>query len=142
MIKLSDIDFKSIDFINTSFREYLGIYKDYLISVAPCGIIIYNIKTPTTLNYTDNKRNKSLTYQDYKLSMIPIVRYHHNDTNIKRGCDVDPCDIFELVSGTYIHTKNNNDDLHLMGLDHSSDINKFDAMMLAYFRNIKIKQIT
>lgn len=46
MIKLSDIDFKSIDFINTSFREYLGIYKDYLISVAPFGIAIYNIKTP------------------------------------------------------------------------------------------------
>lgn len=79
--------------------------------------------------------------------MIPITRYHHNDTgvsnfSIKKGCDVDPCDIFELVSGTYIHTKNNNDDKYLMGLDHSVDINKFDAMMLAYFRSVKIEQIT
>jgi len=64
IINLKEIP--NLKFFNTSFREYLAIYNNYIIGVYP-----FSIK----LEYAFDTDNKPITYEFFKLMG---VRSHHH----------------------------------------------------------------
>jgi hypothetical protein len=100
-----------LDFINTDYREFLTIYKDYIIAVYPFVI---------------EARKKNLINLSFG-GKSSIISYHHTDFN-KGIIDVDPCDIYEKVY-------NGKSD------DYLNNMNIFKSMVIESIRNDKINTI-
>ena len=120
-MQLLELDFKSIKFYNTSFREYVGIYDEYIIGVYPF-VIAYD-KLPIDYSHTSFSHSHNLfSHNDYKDGIISI----------------DPCDIFEEVSGIRIH---HGDLLPLHLNDYSYNIKCFNSYIISRNRNNKLDSI-
>lgn len=104
------INLEMVKFFNTSYREYVGIWKFdhrgiWVIFVYPFAIklvISDEIRPPDEIS--------NLSLHD-KLGVKNIFNYHHTQ---REEIGVDPCDIYEWVSGIKIHRGES--DKHMMGL--------------------------
>lgn len=121
-------DVYKIKFYNTSYREYLGVYGGYIIGVYP-----FAIKTEKTFRTDD----VAITYDFFKLMG---VRSSHHHIDFKNGeIDIDPCDIYESVSGVRIH--HGGSDSHLMNLDHTNEIKLFESEIVSISRDNKLNEL-
>lgn len=143
MQKLSDVDFDSIEFYRTSYRELYGIWKNFLIGVYPFAINMYDLEN---IVYKDGTEpTHVIQYYDDIVPRLFIKHkyFHHQDYIQKRlDCDLDPCDIFEKVYGIKIHNKE--DDTHLMNLEYEyfvNDRNELDLSLISYYRNSKLYKL-
>lgn len=124
------IDLKEIynlKFFRTSYREYLGVYGDYIIGVYPFAILVENA-------YKDNK---PITYDHFK--MCGVRSSHHHQDYVNKKINTDPCDVYESISGTKIHRGVS--DRHLMNIDHIDDIKLFEVDILSQKRDNKLTDI-
>lgn len=126
ILDIKEID--SIKFFNTSFREYLGIYGEYIIGVYPFTI---------TVNRSFGDGNRPISYYEFKMQGV-VSSQHHIDF-IKNEISFDPCDVYEKISGIKIH--NGGDDAHTMSIDHTDEIKFFEAEILSKIRDYKLKII-
>jgi len=131
------IDLKEVSklhFINTSFREYLCVYGDYIIAVYPFAIKV---------EWSFRADGKPVTYDYFKMQGVRS-RHHHQDFT-KGLISTDPCDIFEEICGIKIHHRGDDNgsisDDHLMYIDHSGDIRSFESMIVSQKRDNKLKEI-
>lgn len=115
-------------FYNTSFREYLCVYGDYIIGVYP-----FAIKVDKAF---DNDGNP-ITYEQF--SLLGVRSHHHHSDFTKGVIDVDPCDIFEKVCGIRIHQGES--DNHLKSIDYSNDIRGFNAEIISERRDSKLNDL-
>ncbi len=120
VIELDDI--ANLEFYNTSFREFLTVYKGYIIAVYPFSI---SIGTP-------------MSYEFYKLFGVSNSYLHHNDF-LSNDIKTDPCDVYEKVSGVKIH--HGESDSYMMNIDHSDTIRQFEGFIITEMRNDKLKGI-
>jgi hypothetical protein len=116
-----------LKFFNVSFREYYSVYDDYIIQVYPFVI---------SLSKAFDNKGKPLNYEIIRMS--GRSRYHHQDY-IKGKISVDPCDIYEKVSGVKIHQGES--DSHLMNKSYEEDIRLFDAEILSQKRELKLNKL-
>lgn len=87
--KLSEIDFGSIDFYYTSFRERKGIYLNkYLICVYPFAIKIHLLDEITITSI-----HNSWVYSEE-------IFYAHHTHFIDGKVDKDPCDVYEELKNS------------------------------------------
>jgi len=126
IIELSEIP--NLKFYNTSYREYLAVYGEYIIKVYPFAVGVERSFL------TDGS---PVTYDSLKLAGARSHQ-HHNDF-ISGKIDIDPCDIYEVVSGTKIHSGGS--DSYLMNKEHSGDIRGFESFILSIKRDSKLKEI-
>ena len=119
----------TLTFFNTSYREYLTVYQDWIIGVYPFAV---RIEKALTLY------NKPLTYNEYEILGVrsQLHHIHFNDGFI----NTDPCDIYEKVSGIKIHHRES--DNHMMNKDHTNDIKLFEAQIISLNRNNKFIRLT
>lgn len=130
VINLKEID--KIKFFNISYREYVGVYGDYIIGVYPFVVKIDRA-------FRDD--GSPITYDDFKMYGVKSM-HHHNDF-IEGKIDTDPCDIYEKVSGIKIHhtgTEHESDN-HMMNIDHVDDIKLFEAEIISQSRDRKLNKI-
>lgn len=128
VINLAEVD--KIKFYNISFREYIGIYDKYIIGVYP-----FSIKIDNAL-----KDGMPITYDDLKMYGVKSSHHHHDflDGNI----DIDPCDIYEKISGVKTHQGAGwPDDIDDMNRDYTDNIKDFESEIISHFRDIKIDKI-
>jgi hypothetical protein len=126
VINLKEID--KIKFFNISFREYVGVYGGYIIGVYPFVVIIDRAS-----KYDGNP----ITHNDFK--MYGVKSMHHHYDFIDGKIDIDPCDIYEKVSGIKIH--HNEPDDHMIDIDHGNDIRLFEAEIISQSRESKLKEL-
>ena len=125
------IDLKEVHkmkFFNTSYREYLCVYGDYIIGVYPFAIKV---------EWSFRADGKLVTYDYFKMQGVRS-RHHHQDFT-KGEVNTDPCDIFEKVCGVKIHSGES--DNNLMNIDHKDDIRMFESEILSQKRDNKLKEI-
>jgi hypothetical protein len=125
------VDLKEVHkmkFYHTSYREYLCVQGDYIIGVYPFAIKVERV--------FDNDGGAN-TYDRFKTLGVRSM-YNHNDFD-KGLIDMDPCDIFEKVSGIKIHHDESDD--HLRIINHSNDISGFDAEVLSYRRDKRLNEL-
>jgi hypothetical protein len=121
----------SLKFFNVSYREYLAVYGEWVVSVYPFVVRISSV-------WREDGSLIDLQYFNYYSKRSG---YHHNDF-VEGRCDYDPCDIFEEVCGVRIHRGES--DSHLMNLDHVEDIRGFEEELrsvISIRRNNKIDSI-
>lgn len=127
ILDIKEID--SIKFFNTSFREYLGVYGEYIIGVYPFAI---------TVNRAFGNDNRPISYYEFKMQGVRSSQ-HHIDF-IKNEISFDPCDVYEKISGIKIH--NGEDDSHKNILtEKRAEIKFFEAEILSQIRDYKLKII-
>ena len=138
VINLKEID--KIKFFNISFREYVGVYGGYIIGVYPFVVIIDRASkydgNPITHNDFKTYGVKSMFF--IFISQRVFLTHHHNDF-IDGKIDIDPCDIYEKVSGIKIH--HNEPDDHMIDIDHGNDIRLFEAEIISQSRESKLKEL-
>lgn len=117
-----------LNFIQTSFREYLCVYGDYIICVYPFAIKV---------EWSFRMDGKPLTYDYFKLSGVRSS-YHHHDF-LSGEIDTDPCEIYEMVSGIRIH--HHESDSNFMNNDYSENIKLFESEIISQRRNNKINEL-
>jgi len=126
------VDLKEVHnmkFYNTSFREYLCVYGDYIIAVYPFAIKV---------EWSHRGDGRPVNYEHFKMQGVRSGHHHQDFT--KGDISTDPCDIFEKVCGVRIHHLNDSDD-HLMNIDHSDDIRSFESEILSQKRDNKLNEL-
>jgi hypothetical protein len=126
VINLKEID--KIKFFNISYREYVGVYGDYIIGVYPFAIKIDK-------SFKDD--GSPITYGDFK--MYGVKSKHHHVDFTEGKIDTDPCDIYEKVSGVKIH--HGEPDNHMMNIYHEDDIKLFEAEIISQRRDSKLNEL-
>jgi hypothetical protein len=116
-----------LKFFNVSFRDYYSVYGDYIIQVYPFVI---------SLSKAFDNKGKPLNYEIIRMS--GRSRYHHSDYT-DGIVSVDPCDIYERVSGIKIHQGESDD--HLMNKSYEEEIRLFDAEILSQRRELKLNKL-
>jgi hypothetical protein len=122
------LEVHKLKFFYVDFREYYSVYGDYIIHVFPFVISLSKI------TYED----KPLNYEIINMFKRASLRYHHQDY-IKGKVSVDPCDIYERVSGIKIHQGES--DYHLMNKSYEEEIRLFDAEILSQRREQKLNKL-
>lgn len=137
---LKDID--KIKFYNTSFREYLGVYDSYIIGVYPFAINITDIFTNFKYELFHNGYKPSQSTGPFPLTEILNKSLnHHNDYRVKK-IDVDPCDIYEFISGVRIHHGSSDTGYGPNNLkEMQNNIITFESTVKSVMRDNKIKNI-
>ncbi len=116
-----------LKFFNVSFRDYYSVYGDYIIQVYPFVI---------SLSKAFDNKGKPLNYEIIRMS--GRSRYHHSDYT-DGIVSVDPCDIYERVSGIKILQGESDD--HLMNKSYEEEIRLFDAEILSQRRELKLNKL-
>ena len=116
---------------NTSYREYKAVYKNYLVCVWPFAIHIYEILKPSNI--------EALSWASYVFSECfkKIFDLHHIDW-LKYG--IDPCDVYEEVSGYKIHS-GESDDMSVSEECYHKQINELNVKILHNLRIEKLNKI-
>ena len=145
-ISIKDI-LNKIKFHNTSYREYLGRYKDYIIGIHPFAIAIcdaYLHKIPVF--YEDIKYSRTINirqyhHYDFKNDKIDCTNFYKNTPNYIEEFiyDIDPCEAYEIISNTKIH--HSGSDKHMMHKIHTEDILLFECDVRSYKRNLWLNEL-
>jgi len=95
------------ELIHFSFREIYLLFNDYWLDISPFTYCVY--KYPKV--FIDEPEYRAGYYFD-KMNLDyfghrPPKQFHHQDYrgNSSEKILYDPCDIYEQISGVYIHTK-------------------------------------
>lgn len=136
---IRDIDLGRIKFFNIDYRHYIGIWK-----IDQSGFwIVQSHPFAISLNIRSHDRVDNITSQNPKLETTKypddynyVFNYHHKDRD-KIG--LDPCDIYEWISGINIHSGESDD--HMMGLDFYSVNKEFVDYMRVTRRLEKIEKL-
>lgn len=126
-----------IKFHNIAYRNYLGIWRGYVIRVTTFDLNVYNLYDTNVENY----ENEITTSKYFGYLGTNIYSVHQN-TYLNGSCRKDPCDIFEIVSGDRIH--NGGSDRHKIHItkEYYADVKKlFISEMRKQQRNKKIDNV-
>ncbi len=127
VINLSEVD--KIKFHHVSFREYVAVYDKYIIGIYPFSIKIDNaLKGDVPINYNDFKM-----YGDKS-------SHHHHDFR-SGDIDIDPCDIYEKISGVKYHDEFQRSLVDERLADYTNNIKDFESELISHFRDRKIDKI-
>lgn len=69
--------------------------------------------------------------------MYGVKSSHHHHDFIDGDINIDPCDIYEKISGVKIH----HGDIDDMNRDYTDNIKDFESEIISHFRDIKIDKI-
>ena len=127
-----------IQFHNTSYKEYLGIYDKYIISVYPFDINIFD----ACIN------DKPILYNDLYHKYLNKRQFHHidfiNAINILDEefiYDIDPCDAYDIVSGHNNFSNNIITTNMIHKKIHTEDIISFESDVRSYKRDQKLIEL-
>lgn len=120
----------NLKFFNTNYREYLAVYNNYIIGVYPFAIKI---------EHAFDGDNNPMTYEFFKTMGVRSAHHHNDYTTGYSIINVDPCALYEEISGIRIHHGESDD--WKINIDYKDPIKAFESEIISQNRNNKIDKL-